>query len=147
MRATASYRTFAPSLYLSRPVFGQPSRKTRGTQGSRFDRYSPELRAQRWHKQCRKFALLLLAFFLLSRNVTPAEINELRRVLVFNDFDPVASPGIALLDQAIFTAISQSRYSSNGMTRVWELTCLQTKRPNATCASGTFASTRTASQT
>jgi PAS domain S-box-containing protein len=80
--------------------------------GSRFDRHSPELRAQRWHKQCRpqKFVLLLLAFFLLSRHVTPAEVNDVRRVLVFNDFDPIASPGVALLDQAIFTAVSQSRY-------------------------------------
>ena len=54
--------------------------------------------------------LLLLAFFLLFRNVTPAEVNNVRRVLVFNDFDPIASPGVALLDQAIFTAVSQLRY-------------------------------------
>jgi PAS domain S-box-containing protein len=75
--------------------------------GSRF-----ELRAQRWHKQCRprKFVLLLLAFFLLFRSVTSAEVNGIRRVLVFNDFDPMASPGVALLDQAIFAAVSQSRY-------------------------------------
>src|SRR4029077_12327584 len=80
--------------------------------GSRFDRHSPELRAQRWHKQCRlrKFVLLLLAFFLLFRNVTRAEVNDVRRVLVFNDFDPIASPGVAMLDQEIFTAVSQSRY-------------------------------------
>jgi PAS domain S-box-containing protein len=54
--------------------------------------------------------LLLLAFFLLFRIVTLAEINGVRRVLVFNDFDPIASPGVAMLDQAIFTAVSQSRY-------------------------------------
>jgi PAS domain S-box-containing protein len=54
--------------------------------------------------------LLLLAFFLPFRNVTPAEVNDVRRVLVFNDFDPIASPGVAMLDQAIFTAVSQSRY-------------------------------------
>jgi len=97
MRATASCRTVAPFLYLSRP---------------RFDRHSPELHTHRWHKQCRprKFALLLLAFFLLFRNVSPAEVNDVRRVLVFNDFDPIASPGVALLDQAIFAAVSQSRY-------------------------------------
>ncbi len=76
--------------------------------GSRFDRHSPALRAQRWHKQ--KFVLLRLAFFLQIGNVTPAEVNNVRRVLVFNDFDPVASPGVALLDQAIFTSVSQSRY-------------------------------------
>lgn len=80
--------------------------------GSRFDRHGPGLRAQRWHKQSRprKFVLLLLAFLLLSRNITPAEVDDVRRVLVFNDFDPVASPGVALLDQAIFAAVSQSRY-------------------------------------
>jgi signal transduction histidine kinase len=80
--------------------------------GSRFDRHSPELRAQQWHKQCRprKFVLLLLAFLLLFQTVTPAAVNEVRRVLVFNDFDPIASPGVAVMDQAIFTAVSQSRY-------------------------------------
>jgi hypothetical protein len=85
--------------------------------GPWFDRHNSELRAepwhkQRWHKQCRpqKFVLLLLAFFLPFRNVTPAEVNDVRRVLVFSDFDPVASPGIALMDQAIFTAVSHSRY-------------------------------------
>ncbi len=52
----------------------------------------------------------MLAFFLLFRNVAPAEVDDVRRVLVFNDFDPIASPGVALLDQGIFTAVSQSRY-------------------------------------
>ena len=125
MRATANCRTVAPFPYLSRRRWCPRRGEIRGcsettknrtvkvtSMGSRFDRHSPELRAQRWHKQCRprKFVLLLLAFFLLFRNVTPAEVNDVRRVLVLSDFDPIASPGVALLDQAIFTAVSQSRY-------------------------------------
>jgi hypothetical protein len=39
-----------------------------------------------------------------------ADVREVRRVLVFDDFDEIASPGIALLDQGIFAAVSHSRY-------------------------------------
>jgi hypothetical protein len=54
--------------------------------------------------------LLLLAFSVVFRTLAIAEVPEVRRVLVFNDFDQIASPGIALLDQGIFTALSHSRY-------------------------------------
>src|SRR4029077_15388218 len=123
--------------------------------GSRFDRHSPELCAQRWHKQCRlrKFVLLLLAFFLLFRNVTRAEVNDVRRVLVFNDFDPIASPGVAMLDQAIFTAVSQLRYqiewydeslganlftdeASQRQIREWYVRKYQDPKPNLIIAVG-----------
>jgi PAS domain S-box-containing protein len=123
--------------------------------GSRFDRHSPELRAHPWHKQCcpRKFVLLLLAFFLLFRNVTPAEVSDVRRILVFNDFDPIASPGIAMLDQAIFTAVSQSRHqiewyddglganlftdeSSQRHIREWYVRKYQNRKPDLIIAVG-----------
>jgi signal transduction histidine kinase len=123
--------------------------------GSRFERHSPELRAQWWHKQCRpwKFVLLLLAFFLLFRDVTPAEVNDVRRVLVFNDFDPIASPGVAMMDQAIFTAVGQSRYqiewydeslganlftdeASQRHIREWYVRKYQDRKPNLIIAVG-----------
>ena len=97
--------------------------------------------------------LLLLAFFLLFRSVTPAEVNDVRRVLVFNDFDPIASPGVALLDQAIFTAVSQSRYqiewsdeslganlftdeASQRHIREWYVRKYQDRKPNLIIAVG-----------
>lgn len=55
--------------------------------------------------------LLLLAFFLPFRNVARAEVKDVRRVLGFNDFDPIASPGVAMLDQAIFTAVNGRPFS------------------------------------
>ena len=54
--------------------------------------------------------LLLLAFSVVFRAIAIAEVPEVRRVVVFNDFDEIASPGIALLDQGIFAALSHSRY-------------------------------------
>jgi signal transduction histidine kinase len=123
--------------------------------GSRRDRHSPELRAQRWHKECRprKFVLLLLVYFLLFRNVAPAEVNDVRRVLVFNDFDPIASSGVARMDQAIFTAVSQSRYqiewydeslganlftdeASQRHIREWYVRKYQDRKPNLIIAVG-----------
>lgn len=56
------------------------------------------------------WGLILLAFFTVLRTTASADGNEVRRVLVLNDFDEIASPGIALLDQAIFTGLSHSHY-------------------------------------
>ena len=58
----------------------------------------------------RVWGLLLLAFSAVFRTTASADVNEVRRVLVLNDFDEIASPGIALMDQAIFAELSHSRY-------------------------------------
>jgi hypothetical protein len=50
-----------------------------------------------------------VALSVVFRTIAIAEVPEVRRVLVFND-DQIASPGIALLDQGIFAALSHSRY-------------------------------------
>ena len=103
MEATAGYRFFA-SLLILRPVSGQQSRKTGGA-------------LHLWLLLAALATIALSRSFAAAptkesrpRNVTPAAVNEVRRVLVFNDFDPIASPGVAIMDQAIFTAVSQSRY-------------------------------------
>jgi hypothetical protein len=58
----------------------------------------------------RVWGLLLLAFSAVFRTTASADVKEVRRVLVLSDFDQIASPGIALMDQAIFAELSHSRY-------------------------------------
>jgi PAS domain S-box-containing protein len=53
---------------------------------------------------------LLLAFFLLFRSVNPAEVNDVRRVLIINDIGVISSPGFAEIDQAVFTGLQKSPY-------------------------------------
>ena len=85
-------------------IFGRPSKLT-------SDRFCAQTRATASRKRCQlPNFLLLLAFSVVFRTVAIAEVPEVRRVLVFNDFDEIASPGIALLDQGIFAALSHSRY-------------------------------------
>jgi len=48
--------------------------------------------------------------------------NEVRRVLVFNDFSPVASPGIGLIDQAIGAGLEKSGYQIELYTETLEST-------------------------
>src|SRR5947207_563086 len=85
-------------------ILGRPSKLTSDHCGS-------QTCATGSRKRCHLLNfLLLLAFSVVFRTVAIAEIPEVRRVLVFNDFDQIASPGIALLDQGIFAALSHSRY-------------------------------------
>ncbi len=58
----------------------------------------------------RWFVFLLLAFFLLFRNVTPAEVNDVRRVLIINDLGVISSPGFAEVDQAVLAGLQKSPY-------------------------------------
>lgn len=51
-----------------------------------------------------------LALSVVFCTIAFSEVHEVRRVLVLNDFDEIASPGIALLDQGIFAALNHSRY-------------------------------------
>jgi hypothetical protein len=57
--------------------------------------------------------IILLVIVAVSALLQPTQampVKEVRRILVFNDFDDIASPGVSLLDRAIFTALSESRY-------------------------------------
>src|SRR5215510_12369808 len=54
--------------------------------------------------------VLALIGYLLSQPIAVAQAKEVRRVLIFNDFSPIASPGIALLDQAVVTGLEKSPY-------------------------------------
>jgi len=48
----------------------------------------------RTRRQFPEFLLLLLVFSFAFRTIANADVHEVRRVLVFNDFDEIASPGI-----------------------------------------------------
>ncbi len=59
----------------------------------------------------RKSALLLIAAaFLLPPLTGAAPQKEVRRVLIFNVFEPLSSPGVAVLDQAIVAGLDKSPY-------------------------------------
>jgi signal transduction histidine kinase/ABC-type uncharacterized transport system substrate-binding protein len=59
-----------------------------------------------------KFALLLvvLAAFLYPHAMMAQQTKTVRRILIFNDFSSVSSPGIAALDQAIAAGLESSQY-------------------------------------
>jgi signal transduction histidine kinase len=54
--------------------------------------------------------LLLLGVFLLFQGHAPAQVKEVRRVLILNVFGPLSSPGVALLDEAIVDGLEKSPY-------------------------------------
>jgi signal transduction histidine kinase/ABC-type uncharacterized transport system substrate-binding protein len=59
-----------------------------------------------------RFALLLifLAAFFLPQAIVAQQTKAVRRVLIFNDFDTISSPGIAALDHAIAAGLESSSY-------------------------------------
>jgi len=57
-----------------------------------------------------RLVLLLLAALLLSQLSAAAQVKTVRRVLIFNDLGTIASPGIALMDQAINAGLQDSQY-------------------------------------
>jgi signal transduction histidine kinase len=54
--------------------------------------------------------LALAAAFLTPQSIAQTPVNNVRRVLILNIFEPLASPGVAALDQAIVTALDDSPY-------------------------------------
>ena len=61
----------------------------------------------------RKSALLLIvavAAFLLPQLTGAAPLKEVRRVLIFNVYSPLSSPGVALMDQAIVAGLEKAPY-------------------------------------
>jgi signal transduction histidine kinase len=61
-------------------------------------------------QQRASFALVLVAVagFLFLQALLAQPTRTVRRVLIFNDFGPISSPGIAALDQAIATGLATS---------------------------------------
>jgi len=59
-----------------------------------------------------RFALLLvvLAAFFLPQVLVAQQTKAVRRVLIFNDFGSISSPGIAALDQAIAAGLASSPF-------------------------------------
>jgi signal transduction histidine kinase len=59
-----------------------------------------------------RFALLLvvLAAFFLPQMLVAQQTKAVRRVLIFNDFGSISSPGMAALDQAIAAGLASSPY-------------------------------------
>src|ERR1700733_12804672 len=55
-------------------------------------------------------ALIVAAIFFFSQLLSAQADKSVRRVLIFNDFHSVSSPGIAILDQAIATGLANSKY-------------------------------------
>ena len=64
-------------------------------------------------------SLLVLPF---SQSSSAAPVKEVRRILVFNDFDDIASPGVALLDQAVLGALENSPYQIEWYSETLEAT-------------------------
>ena len=51
-----------------------------------------------------------IAAFLLLQSSAVGAVEEVKRVLIFNIFEPLASPGVGLMDQAIVTGLKNSPY-------------------------------------
>jgi PAS domain S-box-containing protein len=54
--------------------------------------------------------IAVVAVFFLPRSPAAASVKEVRRVLILNGYGPLASPGMALMDQAIVTGLEKSPY-------------------------------------
>lgn len=66
--------------------------------------------AQRSAARGGRLALLVVAASIFSLSISAQQTKTVRRVLVFNDFGSISSPGIAILDQAIATGLGNSPY-------------------------------------
>jgi signal transduction histidine kinase/ABC-type uncharacterized transport system substrate-binding protein len=65
-----------------------------------------------WRPRGARLALILLIVtaFLFPQSVAPQPAKAVKRVLIFNDFGSISSPGVAVLDQAIATGLGNSAY-------------------------------------
>jgi signal transduction histidine kinase/ABC-type uncharacterized transport system substrate-binding protein len=55
-------------------------------------------------------ALVVVAAFLFPQAIGAQQTSAVRRVLIFNDFSPISSPGISILDQEIAAGLAISPY-------------------------------------
>ena len=53
---------------------------------------------------------MLLGVFLLFQSPSPAQVKEVRRVLILNVMGPLSSPGVARIDEAIVAGLEKSPY-------------------------------------
>ena len=63
-----------------------------------------------WAQRALVLVLVFVVAILLPQSITAQQIKAVRRVLVFNDFGSISSPGVALLDQAIADGLENSPY-------------------------------------
>ncbi|MGB9435446.1 MAG: hypothetical protein WBQ89_24575, partial [Candidatus Acidiferrum sp.] len=54
--------------------------------------------------------LVVAAAFLFPQSIGAQQIKAVRRVLVFNDFSRISSPGVAILDEEIAAGLATSPY-------------------------------------
>ena len=96
------------SWYVS--FVGWPYRQCQRIRG--LGRYRAEPSAQGRHERrgSRRLILLLLGVFLLFQSPSPAQVKEVRRVLIINDLGIISSPGFAEIDQAVLTGLQKSPY-------------------------------------
>jgi PAS domain S-box-containing protein len=104
--------------------------------------------------QTKRFALVLFALVFLLPQAGFAQLKEVRRVLIFNDLGTQASPGFALMDQAIHERLQESRYqielyneslettlfsdeSSQRQMRDWYIRKYERRKPDVIIAVGT----------
>ena len=91
------------------------------------------------------FPVLLVAACLSLPPAAEAQLKALRRVLIFNDRGPIASPGIAVMDQAIYAGLNASPYRIDSITKAWKQRYLQMMHLNAGFATGSSKGTTSAS--
>jgi PAS domain S-box-containing protein len=60
--------------------------------------------------RCLKTFTLLIASSLLYSSLAAAQIKESKRVLILNQLEPLASPGVGVMDQAIVAGLEKSPY-------------------------------------
>lgn len=56
------------------------------------------------------FLVAVVATLLIPQSVAQTPAKEVRRVLILNIFEPLSSPGVAILDQAIVAGLEKSPY-------------------------------------
>lgn len=90
---------------------GLPAGSCRLTFGS--DSASQQCTVDRVRKLCLPWALRTFVMALLTVSAqlpSAAQVKPVRRVLVFNDFGSVSSPGIAEMDREVFDGLQKSPY-------------------------------------
>jgi hypothetical protein len=105
-----------------------PNGSRRLTSGSDFA--SQQYIGHRVRKLCLPWALGTFVVGLLTVSVlfpAAAQVKPVRRVLVFNDFGSVSSPGIAEMDREIFDGLQKSPYQMEFYNENLEVTLFSEK--------------------
>ncbi len=77
---------------------------------SRLSFRKRDARSNRGGKKSALLLILTAYAFLLPPLTAAAPIKEVRRVLIFNVYSPLSSPGVALMDQAIVAGLEKAPY-------------------------------------